>query len=34
VIDVDPKHKTITVKGPQGHVTVLDVRNPEQFKVV
>lgn len=34
VIDVDPKHKTITVKGPKGNVVVLDVENPEQFKVV
>jgi hypothetical protein len=34
VIDVDPKHKTITVKGPKGNVVVLDVQNPEQFKVV
>lgn len=34
VIAVDPKNKTITVKGPLGNVVVLDVQNPDQFKVV
>jgi len=29
-----PTHGTITLKGPRGKVVVLDVRNPEQFKVV
>lgn len=34
VIGVDPKKKTITLKGPKGNVMVLDVHNPDQFKVV
>ncbi len=34
VIDVDPKKSTITLKGPRGNVVVLNVQNPDQFKVV
>jgi hypothetical protein len=34
VIDVNPKNKTITLKGPKGNVVTLDVHNPDQFKVV
>jgi len=34
VIAVDPKKKTITLRGPKGNVVVLDVENPDQFKVV
>jgi hypothetical protein len=34
VVAVDPKASTITLKGPRGNVVVLDVGNPEQFKVV
>jgi hypothetical protein len=34
VIDVSPKNKTITLKGPRGNVVTLDVHNPDQFKVV
>jgi hypothetical protein len=34
VIGVDPKKSTITLKGPRGNVVTLDVRNPDQFKVV
>jgi hypothetical protein len=34
VIGVDPKKKTITLKGPRGNVVDLEVQNPEQFKVV
>ena len=34
VIGVDPKTSTITLKGPRGNVVTLDVRNPDQFKVV
>lgn len=36
VIDVDPTAKTITLqgKGPEGRVVVLEVKNPDQFKVV
>jgi hypothetical protein len=34
VIDVNAKKKTITLKGPKGNVVVLDVQNPDQFKVV
>lgn len=34
VIDVNPKEKTITVKGPKGNIVELEVRNPEHFKVV
>lgn len=33
VTKVDPKAKTITLKGPKREVT-LDVQNPDQFKVV
>jgi len=34
VVDVDPKNKTISLQGPKGNVVVLDVKNPEHFKVV
>jgi hypothetical protein len=34
VVAVDPKASTITLKGPRGKVVVLDVQNPDQFKVV
>ena len=34
VVDVDPGNKTITLKGPKGNVVVLDVQNPDHFKVV
>jgi hypothetical protein len=34
VVAVDPKKSTITLKGPRGNVMELNVRNPEQFKVV
>jgi hypothetical protein len=34
VIDVNPKAKTITLKGPKGNVVELAVENPDQFKVV
>ena len=34
VVAVDPKASTITLKGPKGNEVTLDVRNPEQFKVV
>jgi propanediol utilization protein len=34
VVAVDAKASTITLKGPKGKVVVLDVRNPDQFKVV
>ena len=34
VVDVNPKQKTISLQGPKGNVVVLDVQNPEQFKVV
>lgn len=34
VTAVDRKAKTITLKGPRGNSVTLDVRNPEQFKVV
>jgi hypothetical protein len=34
VVAVDPKASTITLKGPKGKVVVLDVQNPDQFKVV
>lgn len=34
VIDVNPKKKTITLKGPKGNIVELDVKNPDQFKVV
>jgi len=34
VIDVDPKNRTISLQGPKGNVVVLDVKNPDHFKVV
>lgn len=34
VIGVDPKKKTITLRGPRGNVVTLDVQNPDHFKVV
>jgi hypothetical protein len=34
VVDVNKKNKTISLKGPKGNVVVLDVQNPDQFKVV
>ena len=34
VVDVNPKAKTISLQGPKGNVVVLDVKNPEHFKVV
>ena len=34
VTAVDPQKSTITLKGPRGNVVTLNVRNPEQFKVV
>jgi hypothetical protein len=34
VIGVDPKKKTITLRGPKGNVVTLDVQNPDHFKVV
>ena len=34
VIDVSPKKKTITVKGPRGNIVELAVENPDHFKVV
>ncbi|MGH8618268.1 MAG: hypothetical protein ACREUW_11300 [Burkholderiales bacterium] len=34
VTAVDPKNSTITLKGPRGNSMVLDVHNPDQFKVV
>jgi hypothetical protein len=34
VVDVNPKDKTISLRGPKGNVVVLDVQNPDQFKVV
>ena len=34
VTAVDPKKSTITLTGPRGNVVVLDVQNPDQFKVV
>lgn len=34
VIDVNPAKKTITVKGPKGKIAKLNVKNPDQFKVV
>jgi len=34
VVGVDPKKSTITLKGPRGNVVALDVKNPDQFKVV
>jgi len=34
VIGVNPKKKTITLKGPKGNIVELDVENPDHFKVV
>jgi ribosomal 50S subunit-recycling heat shock protein len=34
VTNVNPKAKTITLKGPRGNEVALDVQNPDQFKVV
>ena len=34
VIDVNPRRKTITLKGPHHDIVELDVRNPDHFKVV
>ncbi len=34
VVGVDEKGKTISLQGPKGNVVVLDVRNPDHFKVV
>src|SRR4029077_4233870 len=34
VTKVDPKAKTIDLKGPRGNTVTLDVQNPEHFKVV
>lgn len=34
VIDVNPANKTIALQGPQGNIVELDVKNPDQFKVV
>jgi hypothetical protein len=34
VTAVDPQKSTITLKGPRGNVVTLDVKNPDQFKVV
>ena len=34
VTAVDPKAKTISLKGPRGNVVKLNVENPDQFKVV
>jgi len=34
VTAVDPKGKTISLRGPRGNTVKLDVQNPEQFKVV
>ena len=34
VTDVDPQKQQITLKGPRGNIVELDVRNPDQFKVV
>lgn len=34
VTDVDPQKQQITLKGPRGNIVDLDVRNPDQFKVV
>jgi hypothetical protein len=34
VTGVDPKKRTITLRGPRGNVVTLDVQNPDQFKVV
>jgi hypothetical protein len=34
VVDVNQKAKTISLRGPKGNVLVLDVQNPDHFKVV
>jgi hypothetical protein len=34
VTKVDPKAKTIDLKGPRGNTVTLDVQNPDHFKVV
>jgi len=34
VVAVDPKASTITLKGPKGNEVILNVQNPDQFKVV
>lgn len=34
VIDVNPATNTITLQGPNGKIVELDVKNPDQFKVV
>ena len=34
VVALDPKKSTLTLKGPGGDVVTLDVRNPDQFKVI
>lgn len=34
VTAVDPEKKEITLQGPRGNAVTLDVRNPDQFKVV
>jgi hypothetical protein len=34
VTAVDPKESTITLKGAEGKVVTLEVRNPDQFKVI
>ena len=34
VVDVNEKAKTISLRGPKGNVVVLDVQNPDHFKVV
>ena len=34
VTAVDPAKSTITIKGPTGNVRTLNVKNPDQFKVV
>lgn len=34
VIGVDAKKSTITLRGPEGNIVELDVKNPDHFKVV
>ena len=34
IVDVSPKAKTITLKGPQGNLLELDVKNPDYVKAV
>lgn len=34
VVEVNPKTRTVTLKGPLGNLVELDVKNPDQFKVV